>query len=76
MHRFFVRHKLDRNDITHLSDEDSIFVIEELELKVEDFIEVETYQNIYLGRITNIEGKSVEVEILEKKEEKKIEDSI
>jgi len=76
MHRFFIRHKLDENDITHLSDSDSIFVIEKLHLAVEDFIEVETYDTILLARITNVNGKSVEVEILERIEEKKGKDEI
>ena len=65
MNRFFIKHKLTVNDITHLSDSDSEFVINKLNLKEENFIEVETYEAIYLAVISDISNKSVEIEILE-----------
>lgn len=65
MQKYFVRHKLSVGDITHLSDSDSELVISRKELKIEDVIEVETYQNTYLAHITDIAGNSVEIEILE-----------
>ena len=74
MNRFFVKHKLSIEDITHLSDSDSEFVINNLKLKPETFIEVETYESILLGIITDISNNSVEVEIIEKIEDKKEED--
>lgn len=65
MQRFFVRHKLSEGDYTHLSDSDSELVINNLGLEIEDPVEIETYENIFLGRITEIEPASVEVEIVE-----------
>lgn len=65
MHRFFIRHKLDVFDITYLSDSDSEFAINELDVKVEDIVEIETYEAIYLGIVTDIGKNSVEVEIRE-----------
>lgn len=71
MNRFFVKHKLSIGDITHLCDSDSEFVINNLKLKPEDFIEVETYESIFLGLITDTLKNSVEVEIIKKIEDKK-----
>jgi 16S rRNA (uracil1498-N3)-methyltransferase len=76
MNRFFVKHKLDIGDITHLSDTDSIFAIEKLNLKVETFVEVETYEAIFLGIVTDISKNSVEVEITKRLEEKERIESI
>ncbi len=70
MHRFFVKHKLDINDTAHLSDSDSIFAINKLKLNIEDFIEIETYESIFLALIGNIEKSSVEVQIVKKIEDK------
>ena len=53
MNRFFIKHKLSIGDVTHLSDSDSEFVINNLKLKPENFIEVETYESIFLGVITD-----------------------
>lgn len=77
MNRFFIKHKLDIDDTVHLSDSDSELVINSIKLKVENFIEVETYDAVYLAVITDISNKSVEVEILEeieKKEEQNLHD--
>lgn len=76
MYRFFVKHKLSIEDITHLSDSDSEFVINQLGLKVESFLEIETYEAIYLGVITDITKNSIEVEILEKILEKEVKDNL
>lgn len=76
MKRFFIKHKLTLQDITHLSDSDSEFVINTLHLKEENFIEVETYEAIYLAVISDISKNSVEVEILEQIGEKEIKDSV
>jgi 16S rRNA (uracil1498-N3)-methyltransferase len=65
MRKFFVRHKLSIDDITHLSDSDSKIVIAEKVLKVEDPIEVETYEKRYLAQIIDIKKNSVEIMILE-----------
>ena len=65
MHRFFIRHKIDILDITYLSDSDSEFAINELDIKVEDILEIETYEAIYLGIVTDIGKNSVEIEIRE-----------
>ncbi len=77
MNRFFIKHKLNIDDTVHLSDSDSEFVINSIKLKVENFIEVETYDAVYLAVITDISKNSVEVEILEeigKKEEQNLHD--
>ncbi len=65
MQKYFVRHKLSVGDITHLSDSDSELIFSQKKLGIEDVVEVETYQNTYLAHITDMQGKSVEVEILE-----------
>lgn len=70
MNRFYIKHKLSVNDITHLSDSDSELVVNHLKLKIENFVELETYDHIYLGVITDISKSSVEVQILEEIEEK------
>jgi len=71
MNRFFIKHKLSIGDVIHLSDSDSEFVINNLKLKPENFIEVETYESIFLGVITDTSNNSVEVEIIEKIEDKR-----
>ena len=65
MQKFFVKHKLSVEDITYLSDSDSRNIIEEGKLKIEDYIEVETYERRYLAQISDILPASVEVEIIE-----------
>jgi 16S rRNA (uracil1498-N3)-methyltransferase len=65
MNRFFIKHKLSEYDITHLSDTDSEYAIHTLDIKVEEIIEIETYEAIYFAIVTNIESNSVEVEIRE-----------
>lgn len=76
MYRFFIKHKLSKDDITHLSDSDSELVINDLKLRVEHFVEIETYEAIFQGIITDIRNHSVEVEILEKISDKDIKDDI
>lgn len=75
MNRFFIKHKLDIDDTAHLSDSDSELVINSIKLKVENFIEVETYDAVYLAVITDISKNSVEVEILEEIEKKEEQNS-
>jgi 16S rRNA (uracil1498-N3)-methyltransferase len=70
MNRFFVGHTLKEGDITHLSDKDSIFVIDVLKLDIEDIVEIENYTSIFLAIITDIQKNSVEVEIREEIEKK------
>ena len=67
MKKYFIKHKLTVGDITHLSDSDSELVISSNELDIEDILEVETYEKIFLGQITDISSSSVEVEIIEEK---------
>jgi len=76
MNRFFVSHKLEEGDITHLSDKDSSFVLNKLKLNTEDIVEIENYQSIFLAMITDIQSGSVEVEIREKIEDKDVLDGI
>lgn len=67
MNRYFIRHKLSIGDITHLSDSDSDIVINKTSLDIEDLVEIETYDRVFLGQITDIDN-SVEVEIREELE--------
>jgi len=66
MQAYFIPHRLKPGDITHLSDKDSEFVISKKLFKVEDPVNIETLESIFLARITNIGKASVEVEIIEK----------
>lgn len=75
MNRYFIRHKLSIGDITHLSDSDGEIVKKKTELDIEDLIEIETYEKIFLGQITDIDS-SIEVEILEELESKERMDSV
>ena len=75
MNRFFIKHKLSIDDVIHLSDSDSELVINQLKLKIEDFIEIETYELIYLGVITDISKTSVEVQIIEELSKKDTQDT-
>ncbi len=65
MQKYFVRHKLTVGDIAHLSDSDSELLIKSGITKIEDVVEIETYENRYLAQITDISRSSVEIEILE-----------
>lgn len=71
MQTYYIPHKLKVGDISHLSDTDSIYVIQENKLDIEDIVKIETYEKIYLGQITNIETNSVEIEIVEEIGERK-----
>jgi len=75
MNRFFIKHKLSIDDVIHLSDSDSELVINQLKLKIEDFIEIETHELIYLGIITDISKTSVEVQIIEELSKKDTQDT-
>jgi 16S rRNA (uracil1498-N3)-methyltransferase len=66
MQKYFVPHKLKVGDITNLSDKDSEFVISEKLFKIEDPIQVETLESLFLAIVTNIGKSSVEVEVVEK----------
>lgn len=65
MQKFFVKHKLSLDDITHLSDSDSKNIIEQVQLDIEDYIEVETYERKFLAQITDIQKGSIEIHIIE-----------
>ena len=67
MQKYFIRHKLSIGDITHLSDSDSELVISQGKLNIEDLVEIETYESLFLAQITDISGNSVELEIMEDK---------
>ena len=67
MQKFFVRHKLKVDDITYLSDSDSELVIKEGILDIEDVVEIETYEKIFYGQISDIAKGSVEIQIIEEK---------
>lgn len=66
MKRFFLRHKVRPEDITHLSDTDSKFIIETKSLNEEDMIEIATINELFLAQITFIDTASVEIEIIKK----------
>ncbi|MDD4382148.1 MAG: RsmE family RNA methyltransferase [Candidatus Dojkabacteria bacterium] len=65
MQKYFVKHKLSVGDITHLSDSDSQLVISEGKLDRESPVTIETYENVYIGQISDISKGSVEVEIVQ-----------
>jgi len=65
MQKFFVKHKLSVEDITHLSDSDSRNIIKKGELNIENYIEIETYEKRFLAQISDILPASVEIEIIE-----------
>lgn len=73
MQKYFIKHKLSVGDITHLSDSDSRNIIEKRELKIEDYIEIETYEKVFLGQITDISTSSVEIEIVKEEGERESE---
>lgn len=73
MQNFFVRHKLTTGDVTHLSDSDSKLILQEKKLNLEDLVQVETYERIFLAQISDMENNSIEVEIMEDLGERKTE---
>ena len=78
MQKFFIPHKLKVTDITHLSDSDSEIAIKHNSLDIEDLVEIETYEKVFLAQITDITKSRVEIEIVEDKGERinKIQPSI
>jgi 16S rRNA (uracil1498-N3)-methyltransferase len=72
MQKYFIPHKLKIGDITHLSDSDSEIAITHNTLNIEDLVEIETYEKIYLAQVTDITKTSIEVEIVEDKGERLI----
>lgn len=72
MQRYYIPHKLKIGDITNLSDKDSEKIIIEKFLNIEDLVEIETYEKIFLAQITDIAKSSVEIEIIELKEVKEV----
>ncbi|MBI2357194.1 RNA methyltransferase [Candidatus Dojkabacteria bacterium] len=73
MYKYYIPHELKVGDITHLADNDSEFAISS-GVKVEDAITVETYKSVFHALVTDISKRSVEVEIVEKVEDRKAED--
>ncbi|MHC1716509.1 MAG: 16S rRNA (uracil(1498)-N(3))-methyltransferase [Candidatus Dojkabacteria bacterium] len=65
MQKFFLRHKLSVDDISYLSDSDSEILIAEKNLRIEDPIQIETYEKRFLAQITDIKKNSVEIQIIE-----------
>lgn len=65
MEKYFIKHKLSLGDIAHLSDSDSLNIINQKKLKIEDCVQIDTYENSYIAIITDISKTSVEVEIKE-----------
>lgn len=70
MQKFHIPHKLKIGDITHLSDSDSELVVSQKILNIEDLVEIETYEKIFVGQIIDITTGSVEIEIVEEKGER------
>jgi 16S rRNA (uracil1498-N3)-methyltransferase len=64
MNRYFIRHFVKPGDITHLSDRDSGIIIEKRTQKEEDYVEIQSDQDLFLAQITFIDKASVEVEII------------
>jgi 16S rRNA (uracil1498-N3)-methyltransferase len=73
MQKFFIRHKLKTDDITYLSDSDSELVIKEGILDIEDIVEIETYEKVFYGQISDITKGSIEIQIIEEKGERESE---
>ena len=65
MQKYFVRHKLRVGDITYLSDSDSEIAISKNSLVLEDPVEIETLEKIFLAQVVDIKPASIEVEIQE-----------
>jgi len=65
MQKYFVRHKLRVGDITSLSDSDSEIAISKNSLVLEDPVEIETLEKIFLAQVVDIKPASIEVEIQE-----------
>ncbi len=69
MQKYYIPHKLKIGDITNLADNDSLYAIKS-GIKIEDIINVETNETIFRAVVTDRTAKSVEVEILEKVEDR------
>lgn len=66
MQKYYIRHKISKNDIVHLSDSDSALIISRKLHKEEDFIELGSPSGVFLAQITFIAPASVEAEIIDK----------
>jgi 16S rRNA (uracil1498-N3)-methyltransferase len=75
MQNYFIPHKLKVGDCVHLSDKDSEYIISQKLYKVEDPIEILTLEEIFLGVVIDISRASVEVEILKKISDIKLEEN-
>ncbi|KKR05624.1 MAG: hypothetical protein UT34_C0002G0131 [candidate division WS6 bacterium GW2011_GWF2_39_15] len=71
MYRYYIPHELKIGDISHLADNDSSVALKK-GIKIEDIVEVETYTSVFQCVVTDISGKSIEIEVLEKIEDRKI----
>lgn len=69
MQKYYIPHKLKITDIANLADNDSEFAIKS-GIKIEDIVLIETNETVFRAVITNITSKSVEVEILQKVEDR------
>lgn len=67
--KYYIPHKLKIHDTVNLADNDSLYAIKS-GAKIEDILTIETNETIFRAVITDITPKSVEVEILEKKEDR------
>ena len=71
MQKYFIRHRLSVRDTTFLSDSDSELAISRRLLKLEDLVEIETLEKIFLGQVVDILPSSIEIEILKEIEDRK-----
>lgn len=64
MNKYYIRHKIEIGEVVHLSDRDSEIIIKRKTQKEEDFVEIQTDQELFLGQIAYIDNSTVEVEIM------------
>jgi 16S rRNA (uracil1498-N3)-methyltransferase len=65
MQKYFIRHKLQIGDTAFLSDSDSEIAISKNLLHIEDPIQIETLEKVFLGKVVNILPASIEIQIFE-----------
>lgn len=65
MQKYFIRHKLSIGDSAFLSDSDSEIAISKKLLEIEDPVEIETLEKIFLAQVIDIKPASIEIEVLE-----------